>query len=59
MKEGIIMANERTYTKEDYIKFTAELLQLLPEGFVKKIYSIVAIERRRDYEREKEQCPKS
>ena len=53
------MDNERTYTKEDYIKFTAELLQMLPVGFVKKIYSIVAIERRRNYEREKEQCPKS
>ena len=53
------MANERTYTKEDYIKFTAELLQLLPVEFVKKIYSIVAIERRRNYEGEKEQCPKS
>ena len=53
------MANERTYTKEDYIKFIAELLQLLPEGFVKKIYSIVSIERRRNYEREKEQCQKS
>ena len=53
------MANERTYTKEDYIKFTAELLQLLPERFVKKIYSIVAIERRRNYEKEEEQCPKS
>lgn len=53
------MDNERTYTKEDYIKFTAELLQMLPVGFVKKIYSIVAIERRRNYEREREQCPKS
>ena len=53
------MANEHTYTKEDYIEFIAELLQLLPVGFVKKIYSIVAIERLRNYEREKEQCPKS
>ena len=53
------MENEYTYTKEDYIEFIAELLELLPEGFVKKIYSIVAIERRRNYEREKEQCPKS
>ena len=34
MKEGIIMANERTYTKEDYIEFIAELLQMLPVGFV-------------------------
>ena len=59
MKEGIIMANEHTYTKEDYIEFIAELLQLLPEGFVKKIYNICYNERRRNYEREKEQCPKS
>ena len=47
------------YTKEEYIRFIGELLELLPVGFVKKIYSIVAIERRRNYEREKEQCPKS
>ena len=28
------MANEYAYTKEDYIKFTAELLHLLPVGVV-------------------------
>ena len=47
------------YSKAEYIRFIGELLELLPVGFVKKIYSIVAIERRRNYEREKEQCPKS
>lgn len=35
------------YTKAEYIRFIGELLELLPEGFVRKIYSIVAIERRR------------
>ena len=35
------------YTKADYIRFIGELLELLPVGFVKKIYSIVAIERKR------------
>ena len=35
------------YTKEDYIRFIGELLELLPVGFVKKIYSIVANERKR------------
>ena len=35
------------YTKEEYIRFIGELLELLPVGFVKKIYSIVAIERKR------------
>ena len=35
------------YTKEDYIRFIGELLELLPVGFVKKIYSLCAIERRR------------
>lgn len=35
------------YTKADYIRFIGELLELLPVGFVRKIYSIVANERRR------------
>lgn len=35
------------YSKEDYIQFIGELLALLPVEFVKKIYSIVAIERKR------------
>lgn len=35
------------YSKADYIRFIEELLALLPEGFVKKIYSICAIERKR------------
>ena len=35
------------YTKADYIRFIGELLAGLPVGFVKKIYSICAIERRR------------
>ena len=35
------------YTKADYIRFVVELLELLPVGFVKKIYSLCAIERRR------------
>lgn len=35
------------YTKSDYIKFIGELLAVLPLGFVKKIYSICAIERKR------------
>lgn len=35
------------YTKTDYIRFIGELLELLPVGFAKKIYSIVANERRR------------
>lgn len=35
------------YTKEDYIRFIGELLELLPVGFVRKIYSIVANERKR------------
>ena len=35
------------YTKEEYIRFIGELLELLPVGFVKKIYSIVANERKR------------
>ena len=43
MKEGIGME----YTKAEYIRFIGELLELLPAGFVKKIYSIVANERRR------------
>lgn len=53
------MANEDAYAKVDYIKFIAELLQELPERFVKIIYNICYNERRRNYEREKEQCPKS
>ena len=53
------MANEHTYTKDDYSEFIAELFQLLPEGCVKKIDNICYNERRRNYEREKEQCPKS
>ena len=51
------MTNEYTYTKDDYIKYTAELLQELTEGFVKKIYNICYNERRRNCEKEKEQCP--
>ena len=39
--------NMEEYTKADYIRFIGELLELLPVGFVKKIYSIVAIERKR------------
>ena len=35
------------YTKADYIRFIGELLELLPVGFVKKIYSICANERKR------------
>ena len=35
------------YTKTEYIDFIRELLELLPVGFVKKIYSICAIERKR------------
>ena len=35
------------YTKADYIRFIRELLELLPVGFVKKVYSICAIERKR------------
>lgn len=35
------------YTKAEYIRFIGELLELLPVGFVKKIYSICAIERKR------------
>ena len=35
------------YTKAEYIRFIAELLELLPVGFVKKIYNIVANERKR------------
>ena len=39
--------NMEEYTKGDYIRFIGELLELLPVGFVRKIYSIVANERRR------------
>ena len=35
------------YTKTDYIRFIGELLELLPVGFARKIYNIVAIERKR------------
>ena len=35
------------YTKAEYINVIRELLELLPVGFVRKIYSIVAIERKR------------
>ena len=35
------------YTKDDYIRFIGELLEMLPVGFVRKIYSIVANERKR------------
>lgn len=37
----------REYTAEEYIKFIGELLAELPLGFVKKIYSICAIEWKR------------
>ena len=35
------------YTKADYIRFIGELLELLPVGFVKKIYNICYNERKR------------
>ena len=44
-EEGPVRGME--YTKADYIRFIGELLELLPVGFVKKIYSVVAIERKR------------
>ena len=37
----------REYTAEEYRRFIGELLEGLPLGFLKKIYSIVAIERKR------------
>ena len=41
------VGNILEYTKADYIRFIGELLELLPMRFVKKIYSICAIERKR------------
>lgn len=35
------------YDKTDYIRFIGEILAELPLGFIKKIYSICAIERKR------------
>lgn len=38
---------EREYTAEEYRRFIWELLEGLPLGFLRKIYSIIMIERKR------------
>ena len=38
---------EREYTAEEYRRVIGELLEGLPLGFLRKIYSIIMIERKR------------